>query len=528
MQKHPNTGRLSFRRAYPVELRPFVPLSASGKQAVELKVSLGTSDAASPRFHAQYGPALARYNAIVAKAAKVASGAYDRLDAPTIAFLGKTFEVEWLAREEARLWAKGPEGAERMRGGWNWKLPDFKQWQADGDSETIEEEWTDSAQALLLSQGLTVAPDDADGFTALCRELNATAIRLSDIALARLAGQIVAAPPPPVPPAPKASTEGPAVPLLATFDAYAIAEELAYTTRKDWRQCIVALGAFLGHDDAARITKKDLRNWADHLLATNGVRGKPRLPVTVRGKYIGAIKAALNWAVQKELLTENVALGPMVKVRKRVQLRERAFTAEEATAILTAALVPANTGMSKGHTLARRWIPWIAAYTGARVGELAQLRAEDVRKIDGYWTINITPEAGKVKNKEARIVPLHSHLIEQGFLAVATAQGSGPIFYDPSRQRKPGPANRHIGKVGERIAQWVRQDVGITDETLQPNHAWRHLFKEMSFTHNIEERMIDALQGHAADTEGRKYAKPPVKARGEAIAKIPRFDLTGS
>src|SRR5205085_468731 len=78
----------------------------------------------------------------------------------------------------------------------------------------------------------------------------------------------------------------------------------------------------------------------------------------------------------------------------------------------------------------RRWVPWICAYTGARVNEITQLRGTDVQKRGEIWTIRITPEAGGTKNNRARIVPLHSHLVEQGFPAVA-ADVPGPLFYEP-------------------------------------------------------------------------------------------------
>jgi hypothetical protein len=41
------------------------------------------------------------------------------------------------------------------------------------------------------------------------------------------------------------------------------------------------------------------------------------------------------------------------------------------------------------------------------------------------------------------------------------------------RQRRQ-PAHQ---EVGERLTEWVRRDVGIADPNVEPNHAWRHLFK---------------------------------------------------
>jgi integrase len=141
--------------------------------------------------------------------------------------------------------------------------------------------------------------------------------------------------------------------------------------------------------------------------------------------------------------------------------------------------------------------------------------------------VNITPDAGTVKAKVARLVPLHQHLMDQGFLDMVKERGAGPLFYDPNKQRVLKDSNRHFKKVGERLAEWVRKEVGITDPDIQPNHAWRHTFKTMSHTAGIEERVADAIQGHAPSTTGRRYGGVPLKTKAEAIAKLPRFQVPG-
>ena len=78
---------------------------------------------------------------------------------------------------------------------------------------------------------------------------------------------------------------------------------------------------------------------------------------------------------------------------------------------------------------AKRWVPWLCAYTGARPGEITQLRGEDVIERDGVHALRITPEAGAVKGRKARVVPVHEHLIGQGFLRFVAQQGTGPLFY---------------------------------------------------------------------------------------------------
>jgi integrase len=154
---------------------------------------------------------------------------------------------------------------------------------------------------------------------------------------------------------------------------------------------------------------------------------------------------------------------------------------------------------------------------------MTQLRAQDVRQIEGVWTINITPEAGGVKTGKARIVPIHEHLIAQGFLDVVKAQGKGPLFYNPERGRGGSDANPHYKKMGERLAAWVRK-LGVDDPDVQPNHAWRHLFKTTARSVRMDPEARDTIQGHALDTEGKKYGVYPLPLLSEELAKLPRFE----
>ena len=77
---------------------------------------------------------------------------------------------------------------------------------------------------------------------------------------------------------------------------------------------------------------------------------------------------------------------------------------------------------------------------------------------DGVWAIRLTPEAGTIKTGEARTVPIHNHLIEQGFLDFVKLAGSGPLFYQPSARRKAG-ANDST-KPGQSQAVKTRNHLG--------------------------------------------------------------------
>jgi integrase len=312
------------------------------------------------------------------------------------------------------------------------------------------------------------------------------------------------------------------VPLMRTFDAYAAEQGIKLSTASEWRAMLAALVAFIGHDDAVRLTVQDIDRWRDALLVEPGRGGKRRSPGTVKGKYLCALKATLSWAVEKRLIANNVALNVKVRVPKRVKARDRDFTHEEAKTILEASCLP-HQSCNEFDRLARRWIPWLCAYTGARVNEMSQLRGSDVRQSEGIWTLCITPEAGTVKNGETRHVPIHSHLIDQGFIRVAQSVGDRPIFYDIEKITRPGIANRYYKKVGERLRDWLRLEVGITDPNVQPNHGWRHTFKTRAIDAGIPERVADAIQGHAPRSVGQSYGAVSTQAKRNAIEAMPRF-----
>src|SRR5258705_9315046 len=113
---------------------------------------------------------------------------------------------------------------------------------------------------------------------------------------------------------------------------------------------------------------------------------------------------------------------PVSEARRSVII-DRGFTDDEAKVILRAALEATDP--------VRRWVPWIGAYTGARISEICQLRAEDVVKVDDIWCMKFDPEAGSLKTSGSeRIIPVHPALIENGFLKFATTVKSGPLFAD--------------------------------------------------------------------------------------------------
>lgn len=315
----------------------------------------------------------------------------------------------------------------------------------------------DERDALLSERGLKVT-DESGAFVLeelsqlylayidrlKRRELGDSSI---DSVLATLPAPDVEIPSAP-PPAPKAPPKA-AVSITDLFERYAASGAANERTSGKWRPHVRHFVEHLGHDDATRVTRSDLNRWVEALVA------KPLARKTITDSYIPAVRVALGIAYEDELIPANPASGLKVRAPKAVETRERDLTDEEAATILRASLLPQSEKLPARHALARRWVPWLCAYTGARVGEITQLRAGDIRQEEGIWVVHITSEAGAVKTGKARSVPIHSHLIEQGILALAKDGDTTPLFYDPvpgGGSKKNPPYKQRATK----LAEWVR------------------------------------------------------------------------
>ena len=99
-------------------------------------------------------------------------------------------------------------------------------------------------------------------------------------------------------------------------------------------------------------------------------------------------------------------------------------------------------------------------------------------------------------------------------------------FYSMARRLKREDKSEHkkppYAQVRQRLADWVRS-VGVDDEHVQPNHAWRHTFKQIADRFGISERMSDYITGHAHKSVGATYGAPTLEDMAEALKKFPRY-----
>jgi integrase len=261
----------------------------------------------------------------------------------------------------------------------------------------------------------------------------------------------------------------------------------------------------------------DAQGWIDSLLG-NG-RGKS----TVKRTWPAACRTVLRWAVKRKRIAVSPFADVEVSVPRKIITREtgRGFTDAEISTILQAA---AKTTVRDERSASRRWMPWLMAYTGARAGEVAQLRAGDVdltRK-----ALTFTPSAGTVKTGQARTVPIHEHLVEQGFLrfvkgVLALKGQEGGLFY--AGRNDAGKILRSDG-VANKLSKWVRS-LGITDPGISPNHAWRHTWRVRARRAKIEQGVRNAIEGHSSSSMDQHYDHVTVEDMAEALKQFPRYTV---
>ncbi|MCV0425774.1 MAG: tyrosine-type recombinase/integrase [Roseibium sp.] len=282
-----------------------------------------------------------------------------------------------------------------------------------------------------------------------------------------------------------------------------------------WEPVIDQFIAFLGHDNAENVTRPDVVRWRNELIDSGRVS-----PNTFKKTNRAALNSVFAIGVDNLIISANPVDGVKAPSQKRILARPQGFTKEEAETILKAALAAETDPRHMAvHTrFARRWLPWLCAYSGARMGEMAQLRKQDVYTKNGMHCIRITPEAGAVKDKEVRVVPLHPHLVAQGFVKAVQSKPEGPLFYTrKTRQEEPWGVTR------DNLAKWVRAGIGIDDQRIKPNHAWRHRFKTVADAAGIEVKYQNRITGHAAANIGDFYGDNEEETLFREVSKLPRY-----
>ena len=183
--------------------------------------------------------------------------------------------------------------------------------------------------------------------------------------------------------------------------------------------------------------------------------------VTINNKYLIKMAAVFKWAVRNDLIKKNMSEGLELKVPQRKASEARnAFSTEQVGQLLGAAKVYSQKSSGKPY---HYYVTALAAITGARLNEVAQLQVKDVRTTGAgtvYIHINEDDSSlpGKsIKNAHSdRCVPLVDGaygFVLADFMTLVEARrgtdGDDAMVFDGLRLMKNG--------YGEQVSKWFNR-----------------------------------------------------------------------
>lgn len=221
-------------------------------------------------------------------------------------------------------------------------------------------------------------------------------------------------------------------------------------------------------------------------------------PKTARDRLTG-LKTLLKYAFRELEWTERHTWEGL-DIRAKTTNKRRAITLDEmrqvfGTKLHTEYALPTS---KNGGRDAAYWIPLLGAFTGARLGELCQLRTVDVQNVDGIPALALTDEGkGQHIKTEAsrRTIPIHSELIRLGFLEYLEARekaGDDSLWpFLPLRKGKPS----------DYFGRWFREfrkEIEMNDPSAPSFHYFRHTVRPLMRRAGFDSMTRDLITGHEA------------------------------
>ncbi|WP_405233600.1 DUF6538 domain-containing protein [Lentisalinibacter salinarum] len=242
----------------------------------------------------------------------------------------------------------------------------------------------------------------------------------------------------------------------------------------------------------------------DHLLPSG------KAPRTVR-KQASITSAFLGWAEAADLVEVNPmpAINKLLPKVPRGQAR-RAWEPEEVLKVL-------ETFEERGKRLWSRYFS-ILLYTGARAGEIAELRTEDAQ--DGILRIYEDREAGRHVKTESSVRNVPIHPVIQPVID-AMREESTDDFLLPGLRRAKSRDGSRAHTIGNKMMQVVREKAKVTDPKLVL-HGLRNTWETAAGRAGVSKEMRDFITGHKAQDVAtvHYYGGPAMEQLEKAIRKV--------
>lgn len=442
------------------------------------------------------------------KATQRGGGAQRVLSDTEVERLAEIYFFQRIGRDDTnRLNGFSNEEFEELSANVDEALSEFRRGIARNDLEEVAPE---------IEEFLVVHPEvnirkGTDSYRRLAQAIYKANIRSLEFIKARNEGQIVETP--------KLEPLKTDAPLLSqAFERWRIEHQGPQKTANAFLSQIRRFISLHGDLPIDRITKAHVREFKDAMLRypanlSNAERRRPlpellkaceglnvpRLsPKSINENCLAPLKAVLAHCASDGLIDSNPAVGIRAKVPKVTKVPRLPYSDEELRTILAFPIFTQQARPKGGGGEAAKWLPLLAMFSGARLEEIATLQRHDLGVEDGVKFMRLS---GQVKNTASRRkIPIHSQLIDLGFLQYVESIQSGPIFPLLDWQSE---------KVSASWSKWwgrYRRANGITDPR-KPFHSFRHTVKHRMKNAGVDKTLRDAVMGHTAKDEAEKYGR---------------------
>ncbi|MGK0410811.1 MAG: integrase [Shewanella psychromarinicola] len=233
------------------------------------------------------------------------------------------------------------------------------------------------------------------------------------------------------------------------------------------------------------ITSADAMTYRDELL-TQGRSYKSNK------EYLAAIFQFFKWCQLMNYSNHNpfesVTVGQKPKAKAN-QGRNR-WTASELKRLIRSTAFNDSTDDFK-------WVTLMMFYGGLRPSEACQLLLSDIKQVDGVDCISVDDSGAgqRIKNINAkRYVPIHSALLEQGFMAFVTQRKTQQIqLFD----YKPVGINEDWSKNYCKQLAKLQNEIGMQANKRPTAYGLRHTFIDEMKQLDISEHIVAQIVGHA-------------------------------
>ena len=272
------------------------------------------------------------------------------------------------------------------------------------------------------------------------------------------------------------------------------------TAKYDYLPHIRKLTEVIGNKPIVEVTADDVNAFQTHVLG-DPEGGSARN----RDKRLTRAGSIFRWAKTKRILSDDFA----ELFRYPSAVPENPYVAFDVTD-LKALFESDEYVRGAFKTPSEYWLPLLGLHTGARLNELCQLLKTDIGNHEGVPTISILIDEEEKKRLKTsasrRIIPIHSTLIECGFLQYVADAKSGRIF--PELPEDPARLGNFGAKASEQFTAYRRkQGVGKTTErSNKAFHSFRSTLISALRKAEVPGDRRRRLAGHeASDVHDRNY-----------------------